>query len=86
AMADVGPLLTLLRDDSPAPDEELPSTGVGLERERLLSSAFVRAGEYGTRCSTVIRVDRRGDAFFDEWTWDTQGENIGRVSLRFAIT
>jgi uncharacterized protein with NRDE domain len=78
-------ILKFLRDDRPAADEDLPNTGVRLEWERLLSSAFVRADDYGTRCSTVFRLDRRGDATFDEWSWDRGGREIGRASHRFSL-
>jgi len=84
-MADTAPVLALLRDDRPAPDAELPGTGVSLEWERLLSSAFVRAPEYGTRCSTVARIDRRGRAYFDEWSWDATGKEASRMSLQFEL-
>jgi uncharacterized protein with NRDE domain len=53
-----------LADATPAPDDELPTTGVPPARERQLSSAFIRIGEpadYGTRCSTVIVAERRGE-------------------------
>jgi uncharacterized protein with NRDE domain len=79
------PLLALLRDDQPAPDAQLPRTGVSLEWERLLSSAFVRSPDYGTRCSTIIRIDVRGRAYFDEWSWNSAGADIGRASLRFEL-
>ena len=78
-------VLALLRDDSIAPDDQLPRTGVSLEWERLLSSAFVRAPDYGTRCSTIVRIDERRRACFDEWTWDATGAEIGAVSLRFDL-
>ncbi len=83
AMTDTASLLALLRDDRPAPDERLPTTGVSLEWERLLSSAFVRAPDYGTRCSTIIRIERAGQTYFDEWTWDSAGQDNGRSSLQF---
>lgn len=79
------PLLALLRDDKPAPDAELPRTGVSLEWERLLSSAFVRAADYGTRCSTVVRIDESRRACFDEWSWDAAGELTGAVNLQFEL-
>jgi uncharacterized protein with NRDE domain len=82
---DTAPLLALLRDDRPAPDEQLPQTGVRLEWERLLSSAFVRAPDYGTRCSTIVRIDHRGRACFDEWSWDSAGSDIGRISRQFEL-
>jgi uncharacterized protein with NRDE domain len=84
-LTDTAPLLELLRDDRPASDAELPRTGVSLEWERLLSSAFVRAADYGTRCSTIIRIDARGRAYFDEWSWNSVGADIGRTNLQFEL-
>lgn len=57
-------LLGALADAGPAPDADLPDTGIGLARERQLSSAFIRiAGPdgralYGTRCSTLVLLER----------------------------
>jgi uncharacterized protein with NRDE domain len=78
-------LLDVLRDERPAPDAQLPRTGVGIEWERLLSSAFVRASDYGTRCSTIIRIEPKGRAYFAEWSWDPAGVDIGRTRLAFEL-
>jgi uncharacterized protein with NRDE domain len=85
-MTDPTAVLALLRDDQPALDERLPRTGVSLEWERLLSSAFVRGTDYGTRCSTVIRFDQRGMALFEEWSWDASGSQLGKTSFQFEIS
>jgi uncharacterized protein with NRDE domain len=82
---DLSGLMNLLRDDRQAPDAELPQTGISVEWERLLSSAFVRAEQYGTRCSTVLRVGHDGRAYFDEWSWGIAGEEIGRKSFEFVV-
>ncbi len=79
-------VLALMRDEQPAPDEHLPRTGISLEWERLLSSAFIRAPDYGTRSTTLIRIDAGRHVCFDEWSWDPAGEQTGRVSQRFTIT
>jgi uncharacterized protein with NRDE domain len=84
-MHDDNALLHLLRDDRPAADADLPQTGIRLEWERLLSAAFVRAEDYGTRCSTIYRVDRTGRAIFEEWSWDRTGAEIGRNCYRFEL-
>ncbi|KGM45601.1 NRDE family protein [Neobacillus niacini] len=47
-------LLTLLQKADPAPDENLPQTGVSLEWERMLSAMFIKSENYGTRSSTVL--------------------------------
>ena len=50
-------LLEALLDRGPAPDDQLPATGVPLELERLLSSPFVCMPQhgYGTRSSLIAR-------------------------------
>ena len=55
-------LLALLRDTAQAPDGELPDTGVGLERERLLSPIFITGEVYGTRASTLLDIRDDHDA------------------------
>jgi uncharacterized protein with NRDE domain len=52
-----------LADPTLVADALLPSTGVPLDWERALSPAFIRAADrrYGTRCSTVLVVERSGD-------------------------
>jgi uncharacterized protein with NRDE domain len=58
-------LLEALADPRVAPDDQLPDTGVGIERERWLSPAFIHApaSRYGTRCSTLVIGERAGSAW-----------------------
>lgn len=63
-------LLDFLYDDRIAPDDQLPDTGVGLERERMLSSMFIKSPEYGSRSSTVILVDHNNHVQFVERVYD----------------
>jgi uncharacterized protein with NRDE domain len=77
-------VLSLLHDGTPAPDPHLPDTGMSLEWERWLSSVFIRAPGYGTRCSSLVTVDREGNTRLREWTWDEHGELASEVTHRFA--
>ncbi len=79
-------MLDLLRDTEPAVDEELPRTGVSLELERMLSSAFVRGEGYGTRCSTILTTDIAGATTFAEWSWDPSGSLAGMTRYHFQIS
>ncbi|HTH94963.1 MAG TPA: NRDE family protein, partial [Rhodocyclaceae bacterium] len=63
------------------PDEALPSTGVGLDRERELSSIFVATPVYGTRSSAVLRRDTQGRIDFSEQTWEENGVAGGAVCI-----
>ena len=55
-------LFAALADRSGAADDVLPNTGIPLEWERQLSSAFIRTPDlaYGTRCSTLVIAERAG--------------------------
>lgn len=78
-------LLDLLADRVPAPDDDLPQTGIGIEWERLLSPRFINAPGYGTRCSTVVLVRADGQVTFVERTFDSAGLARETVEYRFEL-
>lgn len=70
-------LLDLLDDRNPAPDDQLPETGVGREAERLLSAPFIVSPEYGTRSSSALVL---GDTpRMAERSFDPTGRRIGEI-------
>ncbi len=71
-------LFTFLADPAVADDAALPDSGVGLERERLLSAACIVSPTYGTRCSTTLIVTR-GAVRIEERTLSRQGAVVGAV-------
>ena len=75
-------LFEILADRAAAPDEKLPRTGVGIERERVLSSAFIETSGYGTRLSTVLLIERAGRVKFVEKTFIG---TIGELEYNFGI-
>ena len=87
AIADGDPvparLLDILSDRTVADDAALPDTGIGLEWERLLSSPFIVSPEYGTRCSTVVLIDRRQRVSVEEQSYASDGETNIRVRVSF---
>jgi uncharacterized protein with NRDE domain len=54
-------LIETLRDPRIANDEHLPSTGISIERERVLSAAFIETPDYATRGTTALRVTDSAD-------------------------
>jgi uncharacterized protein with NRDE domain len=89
---------TALRDDDPAPrlfemlsatgsapDERLPRTGVGIEWERRLSASLITGDDYGTRASTVVAVNDRGEVSFEEWSRAADGGIAGKAGDRFTV-
>lgn len=71
-----------MRDCEPAPDADLPSTGLALERERLLSSPFILSPAYGTRCTTVVMQKRDGSILAQETTYFPDGSRKSRSDWR----
>ena len=65
-------LLALLKDPERARDDQLPHTGIGLERERELSPIFITTPHYGTRASSLVRIGRTHLEFTEE-SYDAQG-------------
>jgi uncharacterized protein with NRDE domain len=78
-------LFTILGDSTMADDDELPNTGIGIDNERLLSPLFVNAGNYGTRSSTVVLIDKTGNVTFVERTFDRQPDRYSTVSHQFVV-
>ena len=78
-------LLNLLSDTSPAKDEELPDTGIGLNWERILSSILIRSDNYGTRSSTVILVDNENNVQFTERTFSDSDMTFTDTEFNFKL-
>lgn len=81
----VSGLFDFLADRTPAHDQALPDTGVGLQRERELSPAFISGERYGTRASTLVLVRGDGEVLFHERSFGAAGRALGEVSSRFHM-
>ncbi len=80
------PLFEFLYDGQKAPDDQLPDTGIGLERERALSSMFIKTPNYGSRCSTVVLVDRANRVLFAERVYDLKSFEYSLRTFEFSIS
>lgn len=81
---DFAPLFDALADERRAPDAALPDTGIGLQRERWLSSAFIRGADYGTRASTVVAIGHDGRGRIVERRFGPEGRSEGETALDFG--
>ena len=84
---DINPweVIAILKDTSIAKDEELPDTGVGLDLERMLSPVFIKSEKYGTRCSSVVLVDKENNVkFVEKFFFDGIG-NFSNKEYKFTI-
>jgi uncharacterized protein with NRDE domain len=81
--AEDGALFALLEDRRPAGDgEDVPSTGLAPEWERILSSPFVLNERYGTRCSTIVAIEPSGRCYLAERRFDPTGARSGESEYR----
>lgn len=78
-------LFDLLYNDQRANDDQLPDTGIGLERERALSSMFIKSPNYGSRSSTVILVDKQNHALFKERVYDLTSFDFKESTFEFQF-
>jgi uncharacterized protein with NRDE domain len=79
-------LFEVLYNDEIAADDSLPDTGVGIDRERALSSMFIKSPGYGTRCSSVLLVNNDDEVFFAERVYDLATFRYDERSFMFKVT
>jgi uncharacterized protein with NRDE domain len=84
-------LLAMMANRSKAEDADLPDTGIPIELERRLSSAFIQnpEREYGTRCSTAIILSSNKLAAincrFSEQNYDESGSSASAHYFHFDL-
>jgi uncharacterized protein with NRDE domain len=79
-------LFAILADREPAPADDLPSTGLPPDWERVVSSPFIVNERYGTRCSSVLMVERNGRTILHERRFDSAGVQSGTSRFEFTST
>ena len=79
-------LFSILQDTTPAAEHELPDTGVGLSREKILGSPFITVPRYGTRCTTIILQHIDGKAIFLERRYNALGQTEGQTHWTIDTT
>lgn len=85
ALPDEQAFLRILADDEIVPDAALPTTGVPLEWERLLSAIFVRSATYGTRASTVLWQRADGAVSLHEQSFGPEGRPLQSSVISTAV-
>lgn len=78
-------LIEMMQDPATAPDESLPDTGLDYDREKAISAMCIRTPDYGTCCSTAIRIDFDGNVEFMEKSYPVGDRKDQIVSFEFQI-
>lgn len=76
-------LIRNLQDTTPAPDRELPDTGVGIETERFLSSPFIKSQDYGTRATTIVSISHTSEILVTEQSYGPNAEKSEHRQFRW---
>jgi uncharacterized protein with NRDE domain len=71
--------------DTDVATENLPNTGVSPDLERALSSMFIKTPNYGSRCSTVVLVDKNNKVKFSERVYDLTTFNYTLSEYEFIV-
>ncbi|GHM99434.1 hypothetical protein WSM22_09240 [Cytophagales bacterium WSM2-2] len=82
---DAEKILEALRDEHQAPDSQLPDTGVGLERERMLSAMFIKSPNYGSRCSTIVTISQQNKIEFTERVYNLRTFEFTQQTFNFQM-
>lgn len=79
-------LFSILADREQADASALPSTGLPNDWERVVSSPFIVNERYGTRCSSVLLVERTGRTTLHERRFDASAVQSGTSRFEFTST
>jgi uncharacterized protein with NRDE domain len=82
---EISSLFEILRDERMAPDDQLPNTGLELERERALSAMFIKTPNYGSRCSTVLLVDHNNQVTYSERVYDLNTFEFSQKGFNWSM-
>ncbi len=73
-------LLNLLQNDNVADESLLPETGIDTTIEKMLSPLFIKSPDYGTRASTIVRIQLNGCISFLEQNYSAGGRLAEQVT------
>jgi len=78
-------LLRLLADRKKGPVDEVESDRLPFSIAHAITAPFIVTSAYGTRCSTIVRVDQAGIWHFLERRFDADGNNAGESQFSFSV-
>ncbi|MDE0471679.1 MAG: NRDE family protein [Ekhidna sp.] len=78
-------LIEMMDDTEAAADKSLPGTGLDYGREKAFSAMRIRTPDYGTCCTTAIRIDYEGNVEFMEKSYPVGDRLENTVNCQFKI-
>ena len=80
---DVESLLRLMDDRNPGPADEVECGRLDFDTAHAVTAPFIVMPDYGTRCTTVVRVCSDGRWRFIERRFDNEGRRTGESDFSF---
>ena len=77
-------LLRLMGDQQRAPADQVDTGRFDFETAYALTAPFIVLPNYGTRCTTVLLVDKNGKWHFVERRFGAGGEHAGETRISFV--
>lgn len=78
---DTDALFNVFTDQTTAPDDQLPDTGVGYPLEKMLSSTYIESRIYGTMATTILTIGNKGNISLLERTYKPAGQTTVKYNL-----
>ncbi len=76
-------LLRLMDDRDKGPADEADTERFDFETAHAITAPFIVMPDYGTRCTTIVLVDRKGNWSFVERRFDPAGQPAGESKFSF---
>ena len=83
---DIESLMSFMKDGTLAEDDSLPDTGIGYEKEKLLSSMFIDMPGYGTRNTTILLKDNKENIQVIERSYNIENNSSADKSFKFSLS
>lgn len=78
-------LIEMMHNPTEWSENDLPKTGISLELEKKLSPVFISLKGYGTRCTTVIRMDYEQNLEFLEVSYNETGRKAESKGYKMKL-
>ena len=83
---DLESIFSLMNDKTLAEDEQLPDTGIGYEKEKLLSSLYIDMPGYGTRNTTILLKDNQGNVHVIDRSYNRENNSTSDKEFTFSLS
>ena len=79
-------IVSVMHDATQYADNKLPSTGLKLPTERMLSSCFIASPDYGTRNTSALILHNSGKLLWREQLYEAEGCKGQSLQFELALT